>query len=57
MHLVVQVQCGEHQLVDMRAAKSDLFWIGETPRSIQTKDRSEVTEDAGRLRYKSAVYF
>lgn len=57
MYLVIQVQYGEHQLVDMRAAESDLFWVGDTFRSIQTKDWSKVTEYVGRLRYKIAVHF
>ncbi len=57
VHLVIQVQCGEHQLVDMGATEGDLFWIGETFRSIQTKDWSKVTEDIGRLRYETTVDF
>ena len=57
VRLAVQVQCGEHQLVDMGPAEGDLFWIGETLRSIQTKDRGEVVEDVRRLRYKGAVHF
>ena len=56
MYLVIQVQCGEHQLVDMRAAESDLFWIGETLCSIQTKDWSKEIEDVGRLRYEITVH-
>jgi len=56
MHLVVQVQCSEYQLVDMGAAEGDLFWIGETFRSIQTKDRSQIVEDIGCLRYEGTVH-
>jgi len=57
MYFAVQVQCGEHQLVDMSATEYDLFWISETLRSIQTEDWGEVVEDVGCLRYKRAVYF
>lgn len=56
MHLVIQVQRGEHQLVDMGAAESDLFWIGETLCSVQTEDWSKVIEDVGRLRNETTVH-